>query len=495
MASAAKNIFWLSFSRALAMILLAVAYIFLFRYLGTFGSGQYQFALSFVTIFGIVIDFGMLQYIIKKMSEDPSRQKFYFHNFIAIEIILVLIVYGALAGVAYFNRYEPAVFHAILIGGLSMIPVGLTYPFLAVMSANGDLKKVALINFINSTINIAFIFSAIVFHKYIVFLIANQVTFGIIGLTLYYHYVQKHIGKPEILSVFSKIDWQVIKKVLLAASPFALLVGFSTIYNRIDTVLIYRTLGADATGLYASAYKFFDLIGFFPSVVSFSLYPIFAGLMANQSHQQVRETLEKYFRFLIAIALPVGVGGSLLAPFLIRVMAGEEFIAAAPTLAILVWAPAILIAYIVVNSLVISQLTKLAVIVTGVNVLVNVIGNIILLPMYGIKAAAVLTIVSELIQAIFYFYFVYSRISRFSIFTYIWRPLLASAIMGIALYALRQTSFLHFSAANAPLLQTFVQLIIAMAIGMGVYAFVLWVMRFYRSEDKAFILGLIKRGA
>ena len=45
--------------------------------------------------------------------------------------------------------------------------------------------------------------------------------------------------------------------------------------------------------------------------------------------------------------------------------------ASAPVLAILIWAPAILFVYIPLNSLVISQLTKKAVLITGINVIVN----------------------------------------------------------------------------------------------------------------------------
>ncbi len=493
MVSPAKNIFWLSFSRILALVLLAVAYIFLFRYLGTFGAGQHQFVLSFVTIFGIIIDFGIQQYIIKRMSEEPDRQKFYFHNFLAIEVVLVLVVYAALAAVAYLNRYDPVIFHAILVAGLGVISMGLTYPFLAVMSANGDLKKVALINFINSAINIGFIFATIVFEKYIVFLVANQLTFGTIGLMLYYHFVQKHIGKPEVLSVFSKIDKGVVKSVLLAASPFALLVGFSTIYNRIDTVLIYRLLGPDQTGLYASAYKFFDLIGFFPSVVSFSLYPIFAGLMAKNALVEVRDTLEKYFRFLIAIALPIGVGGSLLALPLVVVLAGDEFRPAAPVLAILVWAPAVLLGYIVANSLVISQLTKLAVIITAVNVVVNIAGNLWLLPHFGIKAAAGLTVLSEAIQAVFYFYFIYNRITTFSISKFLWRPLIASAVMGFVLLWARALSFFDFSTMVSGFGNSVVKLFGLVAIGALVYLLTLVILSFFKKDDKIFLLSLFKR--
>jgi O-antigen/teichoic acid export membrane protein len=64
-----KNIFWLTLSRVASLLLLAVAYFALFRYLKPFGSGQYQFVLSYVLLFSTVVDFGIQQFITKKISE------------------------------------------------------------------------------------------------------------------------------------------------------------------------------------------------------------------------------------------------------------------------------------------------------------------------------------------------------------------------------------------------------------------------------------------
>ncbi len=215
--------------------------------------------------------------------------------------------------------------------------------------------------------------------------------------------------------------------------------------------------------------------------------------MSEKAILQVRETLEKYFRFLIAIALPIGVGGSLLALQLIVVLAGDDFRPAAPVLSILVWAPAVLLAYIVANSLVISQLTKLAVIITGINVVVNIVGNLLLLPHFGIKAAATLTVASELIQAIFYFYFIYSRITKFSIVKYLWRPIFASAVMGVVLIYVRDLQVFDFSyGLTSQFGSSAVKLIGLVMIGAIVYGLTLAILRFFKKNDKVFFMSFFK---
>ncbi len=442
MQQVSKNIFWLSASRVAALVLLAIAYFALFRYLKPFGTGQYQFVLSYVLLFATVVDFGIQQFITKKISEDISQAKSYFQNFFSFEVFAASLLYILLMSIAYFRHYDKVVVEAIGIAGLGMFVNALTYPFLAVMAAFQDLRKVALVNFLNSLVNVCIIFAAIFFHRYIVFLAGVQLTFGILDLILYRHFVKKYLPKPEIFKSIFNFDFRLILSILRQGWPFALLVGFSAIYNRIDVVLIGRMLGYVQTGYYTAAYKIFDLLGFFPSVVSYTLFPFFAALMAKKALGEVRVNLEKYLRLMVAGALPMAVGGMLLSAKLIGLVAGPGFNESAPVLAILIWAPAILFIYIPVNSLVISQLTKKAVIITGVNVLINTIGNLLLIPHYGIKASAALTVFSESLQGIFYFYFVKKNITDFRFFSNAYKPLIASIIMGLVLWPIRSMSLL-----------------------------------------------------
>ncbi len=475
MASASKNIFWLSISRIAALVLLFIAYTQLFRYLGPYTSGQYQFVLSYVAIFGVIIDFGLQQYIIKKISEQPQDAKRYFQNFLAVEVVLVVLIFLALYTIARINNYEPIVLHAIMVAGLGTALNGLTYPFLSVMSAFYDLKKVALINFFNSLINAGTIFAVIYFHKHIVLLASNQLIFGLLGLLLYSRFIKKHIPQPEIFRAIKTLDWSLVRTIFIAAFPFALLVGFSTIYNRIDVVIITRLLGYTQTGLYTAAYKFFDLMAFFPAVVSHSLYPVFAALMAQGDLATVRLTMEKYLRFLMALALPMGVGGMLLARPIVSLLAGPQFVDAAPALAILAWAPAILFVYIIANALVISQLTKFAVAITGANVFVNILGNLLLLPRFGIRGAAIMTLVSESLQGLFYFYFVRKKITGFRFFAQLWRPAVASGVMASLILWLGND-----------------QLIVPLIIGGAVYLVVLFILGFFHKDDLDFLKNFIR---
>jgi PST family polysaccharide transporter len=472
-----KNIFWLSFSRVFSLLMLFFAYARLFRYLGPDVYGQYQFTLSYVMLFSTVVDFGIQQFIQKKITQQPDNAQIYFREFLYFETFIAAFLYSLLALIAYANHYQPVVFYAILITGLGMVANALCYPYLAVMSAFQDLRKVAVINFINSFVNISVIFLVIWLGKGIVFLAIIQLAFGLIDLLLYKQFVKKYF-KAETKPLTQGRGIELILDIVKSAWPFVLLVGFSSIYNRIDVILISHLKGYEQTGYYGAAYKIFDLLAFFPAVVSHALYPFFSGLMAKNLLLEVRQNLEKYLKLMFAISLPMAVGGMILSAGLIKIIAGEKFLPAAPVLSILIWAPAILFIYIPVNSLIISQLTKKAALVTGINVCVNISGNLILMGYFGlgIKAAAIMTVVSEFLQGFFYFYFVRKNLVKFDFNKNIWQPILASAVMGVVLWTIKDQN-----------------LIVSLPAGAAVYLLVLMASGFLNKEDLFLLKKLLKR--
>ncbi len=470
-----KNIFWLSFSRISALVMLFFAYTQLFRYLGPEIYGQYQFVLSYVMLFSTVVDFGIQQFIQKKISEEPAKTKKYFQDFLNFEIFAAGFLFGALILIAYLNSYPREIFYGILVAGFGMSINALCYPYLAVMSAFQDLKKVALINFINSFVNITIIFLAIWLKFEIVFLAAIQLVFGAVDLILYKVFTKKYLKNNQQPYQFRGFFVDIVG-ILKKGWPFVLLVGFSSIYNRIDMVIISHLKGFEQTGYYAAAYKLFDLLAFFPAIVSHALYPFFAASVAKNLFFEIKETLEKYLRLMFLLALPMAVGGTLLSEGLIKLIAGPEYLSAAPVFAILIWAAALLFMYIPLNAFVISQFTKKAAFITGVNVFLNIAGNLFFMGYlgYGIWSAAVMTILSELLQGAFYFYLVKTKLNGLVFKKNFWPPFFASAGMGVILYFLKPAN-----------------LVFGLLTGGFTYLILLFLMGYIKKTDILFIQSFI----
>lgn len=469
-----RNIFTLVFSRIIAAVLVFIAYAALFRYLGTYTAGQYQYVLSFVMLFSVVVDFGIQQLVIKKVSENKDEAQKYLGHFFAVELFLAIFIFGLLALIAYVSNYDASVFHAILLAGLGMVINALTIPYTAIISAHEDMHIIAIVNFFDSVINVSIIFAAIVFNQGIVFLAMVQLVNALIHIVVYNRIIHRYVPQTKLWHHVRNLDLTLVKKMFKLALPFGALVGFSIIYNKIDVIIITAFRGYSENGLYSAAYKFFDLVRFFPAVVSSSLYPYFSHQIALANIMGVRQSLEKYTKLMLALALPVAVGGAVLAEKLIITIGGEQYLPAAGALRWLCVAAAFVFIYAPVNSLIINQLTTKALKVTFVNIFINILGNLILVPRFGFKAAAFMTAVSEAMQLSLYFYFVRTRITSFPILKYLARPFIAAVLMVIAIYPLR-----HYS------------LVLTIPLGALVYGLVILVSGFFNKEDFAAAKSLI----
>ncbi len=223
----ARNVFSLVLSKFFAAILVFVGYAALYRYLGPLVTGEYKFALSYVMLFSIVVDFGIQQLVIKKVSENPEESKKYLGNFFAVEVLLAAVVYAILIGVAIFQHYDAVVFGAIAVAGFGMFLNALTIPYTAIISAHQDMQKIAAVNFFDSVINVSIMFLAIIFHRSIVFLATVQVFMGLMHFVVYSRMIKKYISSLNLLEHLRAVDFSLVRKMFTAALPFGMLVGFS----------------------------------------------------------------------------------------------------------------------------------------------------------------------------------------------------------------------------------------------------------------------------
>jgi O-antigen/teichoic acid export membrane protein len=464
-----RNIFSLVFSRIIAGIILFLIFTRLAQYLGPEAAGQYGLLGGFMAVFSFFVDLGMSQLVIKKVSEDKTGAGKYLSNYFVIQLLLGIVFTLIMGTVVYFADYPDLVKSALYITALGLLFNSLAMPFRSIINAFQKLTYIASVNFANSIINAGFMILAIVFRQNIFFLSFIVVAVGIFDTLVYWYVSHKKFAKFKF-----EFDREFIKKLLLWTFPFTLLTVFS-IYNRIDTLMIPSLRSFEETGYYAAAYKFWDVLAFFPAVIGISLYPFYAQKLAQGLKDQARQGLETYTRYMIAIGVPMAVGTFLVATPLTLLFYGQEFAPTATPLWLLTIAVSILFIYSPANSLVISQATKTATKVTGFTLLFNVVFNLLLIPKYGIAAAAATTLASETIQALSYTYIIKKRIVSFNFFRHFIKPIIAALIMGGAVF---------FTLPR-------VGVLIAIVIGSTVYAMALVLLKFFHREDWTLLKNVV----
>lgn len=96
---------------------------------------------------------------------------------------------------------------------------------------------------------------------------------------------------------------------------------------RVDLLMIQYMRGAEETGYYSVAVNMADLIYMIPATVSFILFPQLSALSdpRQQWRRAVRVTLQ-----MAALLVPIALVTSALAPWVVRLLFGPEFLPAVP---------------------------------------------------------------------------------------------------------------------------------------------------------------------
>ncbi len=187
----------------------------------------------------------------------------------------------------------------------------------------------------------------------------------------------------EVVPGLKIISLRKILRILRSSSSYAMLIVSSYLYARGDALIIGYIAGPAALSLYGLSYRYLEGLSLFPSALTQNLFPISAKKNGISKGQVIKMSL--FMAVAGALAGAVLFAG---ADFLIMIL-GSQYVKATPVLRIFsvvlflffINAP---IAAVVQSSKYVKQFLPYGI----VNTLVNLILNILIVPVYGIYGAA-----------------------------------------------------------------------------------------------------------
>jgi O-antigen/teichoic acid export membrane protein len=170
--------------------------------------------------------------------------------------------------------------------------------------------------------------------------------------------------------------------------------GFFFMATRlIGTYLVYTFISNVAAGYLGLSYLLVQATMLVIWVTyAVSIMPVMTRLF-GENQSQFKWFVRRSLVLLLAMSLPIGLGGSLLASDILRIL-GEGKVAAAPTLQIFIWMiPLSIFAEFFYRTMLVvdSQRSYLAATVLGA--MLTIICCVVLIPLYGVQAAALASIV------------------------------------------------------------------------------------------------------
>jgi O-antigen/teichoic acid export membrane protein len=202
---------------------------------------------------------------------------------------------------------------------------------------------------------------------------------------------------------------------------------------------------SEEVGWYSAPQRIIQLIYLVPGIISISILPVFSRL-ALQSKERVASAIEHSLTVAYLAALPIAVGGIIVAPSLIKLLFGSPFLPGATPMQILFLTlladfPAVLLG----NVLLAYNQQKNLVTYSAIGGFMNVTLNLLLIPRFGIVGCAIATLGAQ-IASNAYLQRVVRRTNPFRVLPKITNAILATMIMGVCVFLL-QSAGVHVIAS------------------------------------------------
>jgi O-antigen/teichoic acid export membrane protein len=403
------------------------------RYLGVERFGQYAFIMALVGIFQLLASAGFGQILVREIAVNIGQARRYVGAAKAFTWILSLVTFIAIVGALQITAASPEVRRAAYVAAIGVIATVHAACYAAVFRALEEMEVNA---------------AGFVLHKMVFLVLAllgARLDSGLLGmcaaaflangfLWAYYLAVLEVRHFHPRLQVDLALWWELLRDSM----PLGVTVVLRRISLHVDVLILTFFGMTAAAGYFSAAYKLIQALTLIPFSVAQVLLPVFSR-MARSDDRVFREAIERTFKFLLFLAIPLTLGLGLLASPIVNLVYGPSFGPAAMPLTIM----SVSLLFLFPTSLYLFVFTamgaqRLYTIGTVVYVAVNIVVDVALIPALAQVGASIGTLAAEVVLFAASLYFLRRLDKPLQLARLTWRPLLAGAAMGAVLLGLRE---------------------------------------------------------
>jgi len=377
--------------KGVVLALGAVSIAVLTRYLGPGDYGRFTLALVYMQLFAVLADVGLYTTVVRDISKDPSRTEVLVGNTLTLRLVLSLAVIVLACALSLLLPYEPDVRVAIALAGAPLLFGMLASSYVAVLQSRLRMGRAVVGDVVGRAmaLGLTLLVAGLDLGFYAVMGAAAGGTLTTLlvtwGLT------------RRLVALRFRFEPAVWRRLLVTAFPLGLALAVNAVYFRADTLIIslYEPFGQ--VGLYTLSYRILELALVLGTIFLNTGFPALSAAVAHDE-ARARRAIQSSFDLLVILGVPLVAGGFVLAPDVVDLVAGPDFADAAEPLRILLVAGALAWVNGVFGFALIAKERQLSALWLNLSGLVFNIGlNFIFVPRYGIVAAAVITVASEVL--------------------------------------------------------------------------------------------------
>lgn len=372
-----------------------ITFPYISRVLTVESIGAYNFGVSIVNYFILLAGLGISTYAIREGTQyrdDNKKMEKFSSEIFTINMISTIVAYILLVCCVLFVPKIHSYAVIIIVLGIEILFTTLGVNWLC--NIYEDFLYITLRTIVFQTISLLALFIFVKgtqdLLKYIII-----VVFASSGANLLnFFYIRKRYVKFSLVSSITKH----IKPIMIIFFTNITI----TLYVSSDITILGFLSNDQQVGLYSAAVKIYTIIKNLLIAIVVVLIPRFSILLNTGDKENVNDLFSLVFKTIIVLLFPVTVGLFMTSTDVIHLVAGEKYLDAGLALAILSVATMFsMFAYMFTNCILIPlKKEKICLFSSIYSAIVNVGLNFIFIPVWGINAAAITTVVAEAIMCV-----------------------------------------------------------------------------------------------
>jgi O-antigen/teichoic acid export membrane protein len=494
--SLTRKVAYNTFTQAIGKILylacsLAIV-ILITRYLGVSGYGNYNTVIAYLGFFTTLADLGLWMIMVREISQNPKDKQKIVGNVIGLRIFTAIIALVLASLIAHFLNYPQLVKTGILIFSVGIFFQLLNQVILGVFQIYLRADKAAISEILGRALTLVLIIWLIKIGAGFLLIITASAA----GFTL--NFIINIILARKYLKIIPQFEFVLWKQILRAAIPVAIVGILTTIYYKIDTVMlsllplthviipsINHLTNPEAVGIYGVAYRVLDIVLVFPALFVGLIYPLISKHISINS-EKTQNFFQRSFDFLLIFGTLISTVTFFLAPQIIDVIGGKQFGTSISILRILsiAFLP-FFIGNLPGNVLVAAHKQKVLILPFFIFALMNIIANLIFIPYYSFFGAAWITTIGHFIVCIIAYILVWKHTNLIPSLKILPKVIIAGIFAGSLIYLVEKYNllinwklFLNISIFK----EMFFVLILILAVS-GIYLLILYILKGISKED------------
>lgn len=392
--SVKKNTLYNLIKSCSSLIFPLITFPYISRVLLAENVGKINFGQSIVSYVSLIASLGVTTYAVRECSRVKSNKKLLGH--VASQIFSINIV---------------TTFIAYLLFGVTLL----------VARPLEDYKTLICIQSITvllSTLGADWLNNSVEDFKYITVRTLLFQAFSLIAMFAFVHRPEDYM-KYAIINVMSSSGANIanmfyrrkycrtkftLKMALRKHLPpiillFAMVLS-QTIFCNSDITILGLVRGDYEVGLYSTSVKIYNIVNTMIASVAWVIMPRISYYFSIKEYSEINKLVKYSLNFMVVLGLPCIVAINMLCPEIIEIIAGKEYLGATTSLHILTASLAVsLIGGLITNIILLpARQEKVCLKACLMAALVNILVNIIVVPKFGLNAAAVTTVISEIIS-------------------------------------------------------------------------------------------------